>query len=96
MEYRDIVSCTVDGGVGIAAAFREVYPSAVLQRCLVHIQRQVKNYISLNPKSQAGRNLRQLMIYDTLSDPLIFPDLWIDWKTKHQDYINEKTIKLGG
>jgi hypothetical protein len=36
------------------------------------------------------------MVYDTLSDPLIFPCLWIDWKGKHQDYINEKTIKPSG
>jgi hypothetical protein len=50
----------------------------------------------MNPKSQAGRELRRLMTYDTLSDPLIFPDLWIDWKTKHQPYINEKTIKPSG
>ena len=50
----------------------------------------------MNPKSQAGRYLKRLMVYDTLSDPLIFPCLWIDWKVKHQDYINEKTIKPSG
>jgi hypothetical protein len=96
MGYTDIISCTADGWVGISAAFKEVYPSAVLQRCLVHIQRQVKNYISMNPKSQAGRGLKRLMVYDMLSDPLIFPDLWVNWKTKHQSYINEKTIKPSG
>jgi hypothetical protein len=36
------------------------------------------------------------MVYDTLSDSLVFGDLWADWKTKHQLYINEKTIKPGG
>ena len=96
MGYTDIISCTADGWVGIAAAFKEVYPAAALQRCLVHIQRQVKNYISTHPKSQAGRDLRQLMVYDTLSDPTRFPDLWIDWKNNHQSYINEKTIKPSG
>lgn len=96
MGYKDIISCTADGWVGIATAFKQVYPGSALQRCLVHIQRQIKNYISMNPKSQAGRDLRQLMVYDTLSDPFIFPGLWIDWKNKHQDYINEKTIKPSG
>ena len=50
----------------------------------------------MNPKSQAGRDLRRLMVYDTLSDPLVFPCLWIDWKTKYQNYSNEKTIKPSG
>jgi hypothetical protein len=96
MSYTDIISCTADGWVGISAAFKEVYPFAVLQRCLVHIQRQVKNYISMNPKSQAGRDMKRLMVYDTFSNPLIFPWLWTDWKAKHQSYINEKTIKPSG
>lgn len=96
MGYTGIISCTADGWVGIAAAFKEVYPEAVLQRCLVHIQRQIKNYISGNPKNQAGRELKRIVIYKTLSDPLIFPELWEKWKGQYQDYINEKTIKPSG
>ncbi len=96
MDYTEIRSCTADGWAGIAAAFKEIYPEAVLQRCLVHIQRQIKNYISDHPKSKAGRNLKRLMTYGTLSDPYIFPRLWEEWKIRYQDYINEKTIKPSG
>lgn len=96
MGYTEICSCTADGWVSISAAFKEIYPEAVLQRCLVHIQRQIKNYISDHPKSKAGRELKRMMTYATLSDRCIFAKLWEDWKTQHQEYINEKTIRPSG
>ncbi len=49
----DIAVFVVDGGPSILSAIREVYPASLIQRCLVHIQRQVFNYISRNPKTEA-------------------------------------------
>ena len=95
MGYTTLISCTADGWVGIAAAMKEIYPECFLQRCLVHIQRQVKSYISWNPKSRTGRALLRITEYNILSDPSVFPGEWKDWKTKYQDYINEKSIKIG-
>ena len=46
MGYTDIRACIADGSLQIASALKEVYPEVIQQRCLVHIQRQVKNYIS--------------------------------------------------
>lgn len=96
MGYATIISCTADGWVSIAAAIKEIYPECFLQRCLVHIQRQVKGYISWNPKSRTGRALLRITEYRILSDPVIFSDEWKDWKIKHQDYINEKSIRPNG
>ena len=53
MGYRDIIACISDGSLQIASALRIVYPDVFHQRCLVHIQRQVKNYISGNPRTKA-------------------------------------------
>jgi hypothetical protein len=96
MGYTNLISYTADGWVGIAAALKEIYPECFLQRCLVHIQRQIKSYISWNPKSIAGRELARLTIYTILSDSLIFPEKYVLWKMHHMDYINEKTIKPNG
>ena len=93
MGYRDLISCTADWWVGIAAALKEIYPGCVLQRCLVHIQRQIKSYISNNPKSKTGRELQQIIIYSILFDSSIFPERWKLWRDKHQNYINEKSIR---
>ena len=96
MGYTNLISCTADGWVGIAAALRDVYSECCLQRCLVHIQRQIKSYISWNPKNRAGRDLQRVTTYNSLSDPLIFPGEWEQCKREHQDYINEKSIRLNG
>jgi transposase-like protein len=53
MGYRGIIACISEGSLQIASALRIVYPDALHQRCLVHIQRQVKNYISGNPRTKA-------------------------------------------
>lgn len=53
MGYTDVIACTSDGSLQIASALKEVYPEVIHQRCLVHIQRQVKNYISGNPRTKA-------------------------------------------
>ena len=96
MGYMGIISCTADWWIGIATALKEIYPACLLQRCLVHIQRQVKTYISGNPKSRAGKEFLKITEYDTLCDPLTFPQKWKDWNTHHQAYINEKSIKPNG
>ena len=96
MEYTAFISCTADGWIGIATALKEVYPECVLQRCLVHVQRQVKTYVSGNPKSTTGQELLKITEYSTLCDPLTFPQRWKDWNIDHQTYINEKSIKPNG
>jgi hypothetical protein len=53
MGYKNIISCTCDGGVSILSALRSIYPNCIIQRCLVHIERHVRSYISKNPKSTA-------------------------------------------
>ena len=93
MRYTDIHSCTSDGWVSILVALREIYPYCIIQRCLVHIQRQIRTYLTRNPKSQAGREFLKLSSYTVLSDPVLFPKQWEEWKQIHQDYINEKTIR---
>ncbi|WP_262481982.1 transposase [Capnocytophaga canis] len=31
-------------------AVKKVFPEVIIQRCLVHIKRQIKNYLSGSPK----------------------------------------------
>lgn len=96
MGYTEIQSCTSDGWVSILAALREVYPECIIQRCLVHIQRQVRTYITKRPKSQAGKDFLKLMSYTTLSNPILFPKQWNEWQQVHQTYINEKSVRSKG
>lgn len=45
-----IGSVTCDGHKAILKAVRKVYPNALIQRCLVHLKRQARIYLSERPK----------------------------------------------
>jgi len=92
----DITAFVVDGGQSILAAVHEVYPQAVIQRCLVHIQRQVFNYVSRNPKTAAGKDLVKIMNYSVLSNPDIFPEAFEMWKTEYFEFLIEKSVSREG
>lgn len=50
-----VVVC--DGGTGLAAALRESWPETNIQRCLVHVQRNIRTYLTRHPRSDAGKSL---------------------------------------
>ena len=55
-----IESITSDGHKAILKAVREALPDAVQQRCLVHIQRDCRIWLTKNPKSFAGYDLKKI------------------------------------
>lgn len=73
-----------------------VYPESIHQRCLVHIERQIKNYISDHPRTPAGKQLRKIAGYDILSDPFLFPLVFMEWKSTYKSFLEERgTQKIG-
>ena len=58
-------SFTTDGNTAIVRALRAVWPNVIVQRCLVHIQRQGLMWCRVNPKSRAGQKLRLLFLQVT-------------------------------
>ena len=49
-----------DGGSGFAKAARAIWPDTKIQRCLVHIKRQVVRKTTMNPRLEAGKQLLAL------------------------------------
>lgn len=92
----DISAFIIDGGPSILAAVNDVYLRAIIQRCLVHIQRQVFNYVSRNPKTVTGKDLVKIMNYSVLSNPHVFPEAFEVWKMEHFDYLIEKSVSREG
>lgn len=52
-----IYSVTCDGHKSILKAVAKAYPAAIIQRCVVHIKRQCRAYLSSRPKLQASKEL---------------------------------------
>ena len=90
-----IESVTSDGHRSILKAVKEVLPNAILQRCLVHIQRDCRVWLTKNPKSFAGYDLKQITSKMHTIKTHHQLSLWLlelqNWYIEYQDYINEKS-----
>ena len=53
-------SCTVDGLPAVINALANVWPNIIIQRCLVHIQRQGLKWCRSYPKTTEAKKLRLL------------------------------------
>lgn len=53
---------TVDGNPALSQALQRQWPAIVLQRCLVHIQRQGLSWCRRNPKRTDAKHLRKIFL----------------------------------
>ena len=50
----------IDGGQGLASALKACWPEARVQRCLVHVLRNIRRETTLRPRTDAGKALLRL------------------------------------
>ena len=91
-----ISSITCDGHKSILKAIEKAYPEATIQRCLVHIKRQVKNYLSTNPKHSIAIELLSISKEVTQIKTIEQSNTWLlkfkNWHDQNRNFIEEKTI----
>lgn len=91
----NIISVTADGKKAIKKAVMNVFPKAIFQRCLVHIQRYTEIYLTQNPKTEAGRELlyiiRLLNNIDNHLAKRTFLARLNEWQRKYYNFLKEKT-----
>ena len=56
-----IESVTCDGAQQIIKAVRECAPDAIIQRCTVHVPREVVIWLTRHPKSETEQELRRIV-----------------------------------
>lgn len=88
---------TTDGKKGLVMAYRQVFPEAKHQRCLVHIRMRVQTLLTNNPKLSAGQDLLNLIkmlcpIKDSVSATAWW-QLFSDWYDNNQFILNQRTYK---
>ena len=80
-------SFTVDGNPQVIRVLRTLWPDAVLQRCLVHVQRQGLAWCRRSPKTPYGRRLRQIFLrvtgIATAADRDSFLGLVAAWENRY-------------
>ena len=92
-----IESITCDGHRAILKAIKKVFKNNVpVQRCLVHIQRMSRIWLTKEPKSIAGKQLlsitQKIHLIESEYDRQVWLRALYDWDLKHQDFIRELSI----
>jgi len=81
----------VDGRRGMIKVFNDI----PLQICQFHQMKNVTKYITRKPETQAGKELRTIMLTLTKSTEAEFTKLLATWHQTWGDYISEKTSVTG-
>lgn len=81
------LSFTVDGNRQVIKVLKARWPDVIIQRCLVHIQRQGLSWCRISPKTVYARQLRQIFLQvtriDTAADREAFFDLVAAWEDRY-------------
>lgn len=89
----------IDGGSGLASALAQAWPDTRVQRCLVHVQRNVRTYLTLRPRTDAGRALRRISLALTRISTREQATGWMQalqqWHHIFGDVIKERTYPTG-
>lgn len=95
-----VISITSDGQKGLIKAINDVYPNAIHQRCIIHIQRMSLAYLTRFPKTDAGIELRFLVKELYKIETYYDRDLWMKhfnkWRERHYDFLKEKSESDSG
>jgi hypothetical protein len=90
----DVAAVTCDGKRAIIKAVEKVYPTATIQRCLVHVQRMVRLWLTRKPKLPAAKELRYLIGLLHHIKGVVEQHMWViafeQWYKRHKTLIEEK------
>lgn len=83
-----------DAQKGLIRAVRETFPGIKHQRCLIHIIRRSNAWLTKNPQTKVGLELRDIVRLLSQIENLEHKETWIkmfnEWNNKNQDFLNEK------
>lgn len=85
----------IDGGQGAFTAITALWPTTIIQRCLVHAQRAVRRHTTSRPKTTPGKAIyqlaRQLTKITTLDQAAEWTINLHEFGATYRDYLNHRT-----
>lgn len=90
-----IKSITCDGHKSILKAIKHSCKDVIVQRCLVHIQRECRLWLTTRPKSKEGLSLLYIINQLHVITSQYHYQLWLrqlyDWYEANKNFVNEKS-----
>jgi len=94
----EVVVC--DGQRGLLKAIHDVWPKAMVQRCLVHVVRQASMWLTQNPKTRTGLQLLELVRRLTAIRTRRQKRRWVrafhSWERRHERFLKDRTYGPSG
>ena len=95
LSHLSVTGFTTDGRRGLVLAYRQLFPQAAQQRCLVHVRFRVQSLLTSKPKLALGQELLELVkLLHEVKDGMAATSWWelfSDWYTQNQDQINTRS-----
>ena len=94
-----IKGVTSDRHGSLVSALRSTLPSDIPhQHCLVHLQRLCQSLLTKNPKTEAGKELLELIRFLNKINNHYEKNIWIKWferlTKRHEDLIKQRTYGI--
>lgn len=84
-----------DGQKGLLKALRAVWPDIVIQRCLLHVVRQARLWLTQHPKTSTGQELlrlvRALPTVRTKRQRRRWQRAYRHWRRRHDSFLKQRT-----
>lgn len=88
---------TTDGQRGALKAINDTWPTTKVQRCIVHVKRNIQRYVTLKPTLKPGKALRglslKLLKVTTAQEAADWIALVHDFHATYGEWMEEKTYK---
>jgi hypothetical protein len=85
-----VQAVVLDGRRGV----REVFSDIPVQMCHFHQKQIVRKYLTLNPKLEAGKELKTVISNISCTDEQTFTEELNTWHDKWEDFLKERTTDL--
>ena len=90
-----IESITCDGHKALLKAIKKVCKHVIVQRCVIHVQRMCRIWLTAKPKSQAGYELKKIVGQIHTIDNRDNWGYWIvsliRWYERNENFVKEKS-----
>lgn len=84
-----------DAQKGLLGGIKSVFPTIPHQRCMTHVVRLAQAWLTRNPKTVAGQELRAIIntLYGVTSksEAMVFKQRFSIWLTTHHSFLKEKS-----
>jgi len=88
----EVLGVIIDGKKGV----RELFYPIPVQMCHFHQKQIVTRYLTLNPKLEASKELKEIVSLLTLSTEDVFSEMLLYWHDKWSGFLKEKTTEPSG